>query len=227
MELLRPDALVDAVLDDNPSLRAAQSAARAAEARIEPSGALDDPMLSMMAAPRTFGHSAMGTGVGIELSQRLPWPGKRDLKETIAELEARAVNQSIANTRLDLVLLAKDAFAEWYLVHASLEVNEANRELWREIRQIAEINYANGTGGKQEVLQADMEYQTLDHRQVVLERQRAEVLAQLNRLLNRQPGATLPPPAPLGEPSAVQPLIELRALALDHRAELDAAEAEL
>lgn len=222
---LQPDALVDAVLEANPSLAAARAAARAARVRIGPAGALDDPMLTTMAAPRSFGASA--TGYGIELSQRLPWPGKRDLREQIAKLEARAVTQSIANTRLDLVQLAREAFADWYLVHAQLEVNRANRELWREVREIAEINYANGTGGKPDVLQADMEYQMLDHRQVVLERRRAEVLAMLNRLSNREPGATLPPPAPLGEPPALQPLGELRKLALARRTELDAAEAEL
>lgn len=226
-EFLHPDALVDAVLNGNPTLPAAQSAWQAAESEIVPAGALDDPMLSTMAAPRSFDEAGMDPGMGIELSQRLPWPGKLGLKQKIARFEARALEQSIPTTRLDLTELAKEAFADWYLVHAGLRVNESNRKLWKEVREIAETHYANGTGGKQGVLQADMEYQMLGHRQVVLERQRAEVLTQLNRLLNRSAGTGLPPPAPLDGPSSLPPLSELRTLALAHRAELEAAKAEL
>ncbi len=133
---LRPEALVDAVLQDNPLLSAAQWAWQAAESEIAPAGALDDPMLSTMVAPRTFGKAEMDPGVGIELSQRLPWPGKRGLREKIARFEARAIKQSIPNTRLDLTELAKAAFADWYLVHAALQVNEANRKLWQDVREI-------------------------------------------------------------------------------------------
>lgn len=224
---LRPEALVDAVLQDNPLLSAAQWAWQAAESEIVPAGALDDPMLSTMVAPRTFGKAEMDPGVGIELSQRLPWPGKRGLREEIARFEARAIKQSIPNTRLDLTELAKAAFADWYLVHAALQVNEANRKLWQDVREIAAINYASGTGSQQDVLQANVEYQMLGHRQVVLERQRAEVLAQLNRLLNRTAAAPLPPPASLADPRDLQSLVDLRALALAQRTELKAAEAEI
>lgn len=226
-EVLHADALVSAVLDGNPLLPAAQSAWEAAVAEIAQAGALDDPMLSTMAAPRSLGQYGMDVGVGIEFSQRLPWPGKRGLREEIARVEARGIEQRIPGTQLDLIALAKEAFANWYLIHAGLRVNAANRQLWLEVREIAEINYANGTGSQQDVLQADLEYQMLGHRQVVLQRQQAEVQAQLNRLLNRSATAALPPPAPLSEPSALQSLPELRSLALLQRTELEAAEAEL
>lgn len=224
-ERLYPDALVDAVLESNPAVPAAHAAARAARSRIEPAGALDDPMLSTMAAPLTVGSSTSGTGLAVELSQRLPWPGKRRLQEKIAAFEARAVTQSIENARLDLVQLAKEAFADWHLVHAALEINDANRRIWERVRETAEIQYANGTGGKQDILQAEMEYQMLDHRRVALERQRVEVSAELRRLLNSDPDGRLPPPAPLAGPSRLEPLSELRELALTRRAELEAAEA--
>ena len=226
-EVLHADALVSAVLDDNPLLPAAQSAWEAAESGIAQAGAFDDPMLSTIAAPKSLGQYGMDPGVGIEFSQRLPWPGKRGLREEIARVEARAVEQMIPNTRLALIVLAKEGFADWYLVHAGLRVNEANRQLWREVKEIAEINYANGMGSQQDVLQADLEYQMLGQREVVLQRQQAEVQAQLNRLLNRSANKALLPPAPLSEPSDLQSLPELRALALLQRTELEAAEAEL
>ena len=51
--LLTPRQLVAAVLARNPTLPAMQAAWQAAQSRIEPAAALDDPMLSYAVAPRT------------------------------------------------------------------------------------------------------------------------------------------------------------------------------
>ena len=49
------EAFTEAVLAHNASLEAMRQAVIAALAQVKPAGALDDPMLSVSAAPRTFG----------------------------------------------------------------------------------------------------------------------------------------------------------------------------
>ncbi len=80
---LRAESFTAAVLARNASLRAMRQALIAAVSSIRPAGALPDPMLSVSAAPHTFG-SATGTGEDIEVSQALPWWGTPEARKEIA-----------------------------------------------------------------------------------------------------------------------------------------------
>lgn len=227
LKTLPIDRLIEAVLAHNPTLPAAEYAWQAAQARIDPAGALDDPMLSTSVAPATLGADDIDPGVNIQLSQRLPWPGKRDLRRQAAAQEAAAVRAGIATTRADLIAQTKTAFAEWHLVHAALTINDDSQALWREFRKAATANYAAGRGKRQDVLQADVQVERLEHRRIVLQRQHREVQARLNRLLGRTPEAALPPPGPLPASIAVPDLQTLRQTALAHRNEREALQARL
>src|SRR5687767_7602494 len=76
MPELSRGALVQQVLERNPTVRAAQYAWRAALARYPQATALDDPMLGGSLAPRSFGTSRVDEAYSVELSQALPFPGK-------------------------------------------------------------------------------------------------------------------------------------------------------
>lgn len=128
LETITANRLVEAVLAQNPLLPAMESAWESAQDRIEPAGALDDPMLSSTLAPETLTDPGVDDGFNIQLSQRLPWPGKRGLRREAASHEAAAARQGIRTTRLDLIAEAKSAFADWYLVHAALRIN---RHYWK------------------------------------------------------------------------------------------------
>ena len=80
---LSAESFTAAVLARNASLRAMRQALIAAVSGIRPAGALPDPMLSVSAAPHTFG-SATGTGEDIEVSQALPWWGTLEARKEIA-----------------------------------------------------------------------------------------------------------------------------------------------
>jgi hypothetical protein len=75
------------VLAHNASLGAMHQAVVAAVAHIRPAGALDDPVLSISAAPRTFG-SAAGARGDVEVSQALPWWGTLDARTEVASSSA-------------------------------------------------------------------------------------------------------------------------------------------
>ena len=86
---LTPEILVERVLSENASLPQVEEAARAVAARVEPAGALADPVFTYAIAPNTIGVRELDTGQRIELSQSLPWPGKLDAREQGAQAQAR------------------------------------------------------------------------------------------------------------------------------------------
>lgn len=224
---LTPRQLVAAVLARNPTLPAVQAAWQAAQSRIEPAAALDDPLLFYAAAPRTAGADDQGFGQKLELSQKLPWPGKRQLRGQRAQHEADAAQQDIETLRLKLSATTRSLFADWYFIHEAIRINHINQELLQEFRRIAEARYSTGQASKQDALRADVEFNLLKHRAIVLERQRRDSLARINTLLNRAPDEPLPLPAKLSEPESLPSAQTLRARAIQAHPQLKALAAQI
>jgi len=213
-EPLQLGTLVTEVLRHNPDLPAMRAAWQAAKARVAQESALDDPVLSYGFAPRTIGKRDLDFGQTAALSLRLPWPGKLALAEEAAELEAEAAGNDVASVRLRLIEATRQAFADWCFIHEALAINRSDRKRLIQIRRLAEVRYASGRTSRQDALQAEVESALLDHRWIVLERRRREILARLNTLLLRTPDAPLPPPHGLPDPPPLPPLDHLRDLAL-------------
>ncbi len=223
---LEPDTLVASVLDRNAGLAAMRSAVDAAEARIEPAGALPDPQLSGAVAPETIGGfetpsgRERSTNIRFEVSQDFPWPGTLGLRADAARKEALAADDNVAAVRLRLASATRSAYAEWYYVHQALEINVANQDLVDELRRIAENRYAAGLTGQQDVLQAEVELQRLKHQAIKLRRIKRSVRAKINNLLNRKATAPVAGPAGLPLPGSLPPYSRLRRTALSSHPEL-------
>src|SRR5438552_3204329 len=72
------------VLVRNPSLSAMRAAWRAARARADQAGALEDPMLDAMVAPRSVGNGSMDAAYRVGITQRYPLFGQRGLRRLAA-----------------------------------------------------------------------------------------------------------------------------------------------
>ncbi|ADJ28487.1 TolC family protein [Nitrosococcus watsonii] len=201
--------LVESVLSHHPGLKARQAALEAAEYRIAPAGALDDPTLSYSTAPDTL-DSSRRFNQRLGLSQALPWPGKLALQKQAAQEEARAIAENEGALRLQVAAAAKTLFAEWFYVHRALTINQDHQALLQELRRIAEIQYATGRAGQQDALQAEVAQARLEVEAVTLDRRRREVQARINALLNRPPQTRVPLPA--GLPQLTIPLPRLAQL---------------
>lgn len=184
------ESLVAAVVVRSPRLRAADAAAEAASHRLEFAGALDDPALSYAAAPNASDSN-------IEFSQRLPWPGTRAARESVADGEAAAARWTVAADRLLLELAAKTAYAEWYFIERAIGIHEDTEALLDQIVVAAETRYAAGRTSRQDVLQAEVERVDLKNQRLRLERQHTATQARLNALMDRTPDAALPSAAPI------------------------------
>ena len=123
------DAVVRAVLDRNPSLAAMAEAWQAAAQRYPQVVSLDDPMLDLM----------RGTDEGwmVAVSQKLSWPGKRQLRGNVAAAEAEMACYDVQDARLRLTEAAKKAFFDYYQAERQLAVNAATSALIGEFRDIA------------------------------------------------------------------------------------------
>lgn len=185
--------LVPAVQTRNPSLEVATAAWRAAAEQYPQVVSLDDPMFGFLVSPGGLGVDN-GGGYMLELSQKLPWPGKRQLRGERAAATAEAEQGDIGETRLRLAEAAKTAFYEYYLAYRLLEVNDKTTELMTEFRRIAKSRYEANQAMAQDVLQAELELAELQRRRAEVLQDRGVSVARINTLLHLAPTCPLPPP---------------------------------
>ncbi len=222
---LDADAFTEAVLAHNASLEAMRQTVLAAVAQIKPAGSLEDPMLSVSAAPRTFGGAAGPMG-DVEVSQALPWWGTLNVRTEVARAQAEAASHDFDALRLQLAALARGAFSYWVFVHRALEVNAANQSVLADLRSIARVRYTTGQAPQGDILQADLERALLRQRRLEWQRQRTVVQARMNALLDRSPQVSIAPPAELPGVMSLpaEEMLAERALTHPQLAQLEAQE---
>ena len=221
-------ALVDAVLGANRDVEAMRQGWRAALAEVSAAGALDDPMARYELAPFSIGSSGAPFGQRIQLSQKLPWPGKRSLAKDAAVADAAVMRGDFRAAQLEVATLASQLYDDAYLSARALEVNDQHRALIEQMKKVAEARMASGRGSTQDALQAEVELGHLEHDRVMLETEQMTIAARINGLLHRDPAAALPPPPPeLALPGAPATVASLAQLAVEGRPQRAAAEARI
>ncbi len=186
------EGLVRAVLEQNPSLAAAQAESEAADVRPVQARAWDDPMLSYMAAPASLGGDFGNT---VRLSQRLPFPGTRALAAEALDGEADATRGDATALRLRLAAEASQLFDAHVLAVEAITLSHAHRALLEELRVATETRFRAGQGSLADSIQAEQALAMLERDRIGLEAERASVVARLNGLLHRPTGALLASPA--------------------------------
>lgn len=219
-DVLTVESLIAAVRSRNPRLMASEAAAEAAAHRLDYAGALDDPVLSYVAAPNSSDNN-------IDLSQRFPWPGTRSAREAVAEEELAVAEWRVVSERLMLETFAKSAYADWYFVDRALEIHEETERRLDQMVAAAEAQYVAGRTSRQDVLQAEVERADFEKDRLQLHRQHVATLARLNALMDRPSQASLPQAAAI----TVQPWTideaELNRVALERHPELHRLQAQV
>jgi len=226
--ILDEDRLVAQVVACNPSIQVMIAAWEAASLRYPQVIALDDPMLDVSVGPGSWARNDVESAYMVMASQKLPWPGKRQLRaaETAAEADAEA--SRIEDTQLRLAEMAKRAFYDYFAASRKLTLNSDNLRETRAFRETAEEKLRANLVAQQDVLQADVELALLERRKNELQRQIKVAAARINTLLHREALHPLPPPPETlrvdNEPPA---LAELRDIALQRRPDLAALSAQI
>ena len=226
MSELSLDRLLADVEARNPSLQAAVAVWNAAADRYPQQISLDDPMFQFMMAPGGLGKNDSG-GWMAQASQKLPWPGKRELRGSVAAADADAMRGELGDMRLRLAETARMAFYDYYLADRLTEVNEANRRLLHQFRELARTQYEASKAMEQDILQADVELATTQSRATEFARDRSVAMARINTLMHLPPDNPLPPPSRLAVAEGLPAVESFHEAVVRSRPDLYAAHARV
>jgi len=193
--------LIAEALENNPEIQAAHQEREAAQQRVSPAKALDDPMLEagVINAPLAsspFNREDM-TMKMIGLSQRLPFPGKRGLRKEVAVKDAEAIEQGYHETINRVVRDLKTAYFDLGLTLEMIKLVEKNKQTLERFLRIAEERYQVGQGTQADVLKAQTQVSRMLDRLLVLAREQPVLEAELTRTLGRNMKSEILVPVPL------------------------------
>ena len=187
-------ALVAEALQHNPELRAAAKETEAAGERVRPAGALEDPMLEagLLNAPfQPFSLNRVDmTMKMLGLSQKLPYPGKRALREQVAAKDAETIGHGLRETTNRVVRDVKLAYFDLALTDETVRLLQGNRQILDQFLRIAESRYAVGQAAQADVLKAQTQLGRMSEELLRMERERPVMEAELVRLLGRRGNAS-------------------------------------
>ncbi len=191
--------------DHNPELAAMRHEADAAAQRIQPAGALPDPVLRTELMDFTNrgsnrAASLLPNQVGATrylIMQSIPWYGRRDLQREAAEAQVAQANGQVASTWTELSYRIKSVYAQYYYFAGSEKLMQESLDLMTSLEQIAQTRYANGLGVQQDVIRAQVEQTDLRTELLKLENMQHHMHGRLNTLLSRPTMAALAQPAHL------------------------------
>ena len=193
-------AMITEALENNPEIQAALREREAARQRISPAGALDDPMLEagVINAPLAsspFNREDM-TMKMIGLSQNLPYPGKRGLRQDVATKDAEAVGYGYQETVNRITRGIKTAYIDLGLTLEMTKLVKKNKLILERFLRIAEGRYEVGQGSQADVLKAQTQVSRMTDELLKLAREQPTIEAELIRALGRSANVAAPVPEP-------------------------------
>jgi outer membrane protein TolC len=189
--------LVTEALAKAPALAALRSGVEASQAMERPAGALPDPMVEAMIQDADFPRYTVGTEemsmAGVEVRQRLPYPGKRRARIAAAQAETarRAAEVDVLARRIAAEV--RTLYARLYAIDRERESLTAARELMDMLATTASSRYSAGESEQESILKAQLQGSRLEEQIEDLAAERTATVAELNRWLDR------PAASPLGE----------------------------
>jgi len=182
--------LIAALLASNPEAGSARAARQSGDARVPQQKSLPDPSVTY----RYFAESPE-TRVGpqqqsLEISQRVPWFGKRASQARRARHEAAGLAWGARDLERELVAALKRSYFEAAYLQKALAVNSEESELLRRFERIALTRYSTGQGIQQSVIKVQTDISRLADRATAL-RQRLDIVTRGIARLIGEPDADL------------------------------------
>ncbi|MGH7197350.1 MAG: TolC family protein, partial [Candidatus Omnitrophota bacterium] len=208
----------------NPEMLAAKKRAEAAGFRPRQVASLEAPEVSASFEDIPTADPGRAMEKTVTIGQRIPWPGKLFLRGKVAKKEALQAEAEYRVIERRLISLVKKAYYEYFLIQKELDIHHAHELIEREMARVAEVKYATGQVGQQDVLKAQLEFHRLLNRILILKAQQEAVRAKLNALINRAPEEPLGRAEAFTVPETLMPAPQLYQLAETHSPEIFAAQ---
>ena len=195
--------LVAQVLARNPSIEMAREGWRGALAQYTEATAYGDTQLTYTVAPLSVLSSSVKFGQGIQVSQALPYPGKRKLRGEIVLAEAEAKREGYQAVRRRLGLMTARLYYDYFLVGRALTINGEHQRLLARHLTAVTMYMSTGKAWLEDAAEVRVAAAELKQQNIALASQRDVLVAQLNALLHRRAAAPVPaPPKELAAPTS-------------------------
>jgi outer membrane protein TolC len=197
---LPPDlqALITESLKANSEVKQMRSLHTASKETIKPAGALEDPEIGFTFKDipvDTWAQNAEPmTQKMLELSQKVPFPGKRRLRSEVAEEQARSDGYLYQDKTNEV--RAKVVIGYWglSLAYHHYDLTQRSKQAWEQVVQVAETRYGVGQGLQADVLQAQVELGNYLDRLFQWTQKRESLQAELNALRSQAPQTAIARP---------------------------------
>jgi outer membrane protein, heavy metal efflux system len=200
---LPPDlqGLIAESLKANAEIKQMRSLHTAAQEAVRPAGALEDPEAAFLIKDLptntwSFSQDDM-TQKMFELTQKVPFPGKRRLRSEVAESQAQADGLAYRDKINEIRSKVIMGYWSLALAYAGFDITQKNKQFWEQVVQVAETRYGVGQGMQADVLQAQVELGTYLDRLFQWTQKQESIRGDLNALRSRPPQTLIPAPQPL------------------------------
>jgi outer membrane protein, heavy metal efflux system len=195
------EPLIQEALANNRELRAAESRIEAAGFRIIQARGLPDPMVSLGYQNEGFTSYTYGQESGAQwmysVTQTLPFPGKRDLKQAMATADAEGIREAYESLRLRVAARVKELYYDLALTYRNLDLVRERTSLFARIEDAALSRYASGTASQADAVMAQTEKYMLREREAMLRQKIQSLEAMLSLTVGREKPSSFARPVPV------------------------------
>jgi outer membrane protein TolC len=160
--------LIGALLEENPEIRAAEEVSFSRQERVGQERSLPDPHFAYRLFLSTPETRVGPQEQGVEISQGLPWFGKRELQAERAGHLAAGVAWRTRDLERALVAELKRAYFDAAYLQEALAINDDETALLRRFEQIALTRYSTGEGIQQSVIKVQTDISRLADQETAL-----------------------------------------------------------
>ena len=223
-----PDELVALALQRAPSLAALRARVEEARELVRPAGALPDPMVELMVQDIGFPRWTVGAEdmsmIGPQITQGIPFPGKRGARRQAAQAEVTVKAGELQLLQREVTRAIRVAYARLYSLDEERQALASGRELLEMLAAAVRERYSAGLDGQEAAIKAQLTLSRLDERLDDLVAERMALVASVNRYLDQRGDV------PLGRvttlPEAVAPPTPWDAVVLENSPEVAVGRAE-
>jgi outer membrane protein, heavy metal efflux system len=194
-------ALIDEALQANSDLLQQAHLKAAAGEAIKPAGALDDPDFAFILKDVPTNTWRLDqdemTQKMLEVSQKVPFPGKRRLRAEIAGEQAKSEGFAYSDKANEIRAKVIMAYWDLSLAYAAYDITEKNKQFWDQVVKVSETRYAVGMGEQADVLQAQVELGNYLDRLFQWRQRQESIRAELNALRSKPQQTAIDRPQPL------------------------------
>src|ERR1700733_14363531 len=180
-------------------------------------------------SPRPFaGYSNSDFAyIGFSASQDMPYPGKRQLRASVAEHEADSMGAETDSTRRTVVANLEVVYFRLAYIQQTFAVLERSDELLNQVQEAAEGRYRVGQGNQRDVLKAQLQHTKILQEIAHHHQEEGLLEAQIKQLLGRPQESPDIVAATLTERSLSYSAAELLQKAREQNSEVHAKQASL